>query len=204
MRYTCTHTVSVKTIFVFSQAGTCYLRHASCNGGNRQGVKVTGWQPGGHFPFLQNFAAFPLILFSASTFTVYLSPAPPHSSPPSGRSLSGPRVSVRSLWPSSPPALRLAPRPPQGAQLRGSQTARPVAARGSGACALRRRRPPPPLPAAELCQVCEEPARASAGHGEPPPSPPPPRAQIFPELGSVLFPQRGRAWVLRRKGWRTP
>lgn len=60
LRYTCTHTLSVKTIFVFSQARTC-IRHASCNGGKGGGVKVTKWQPGGHFPFLclpnQNSAA---------------------------------------------------------------------------------------------------------------------------------------------------
>lgn len=192
MRDTCTHTVSVKTVFVFSQARTC-IRHALCNGGNGKGVKETGWQPGGHFPFSKTLQpssrdTFPLILFSASTLTVHLSPAP-HASPRSGRSLS----------PSSLPCPPPRSAPTRGTQLGRPQTARPVAARGSGACALRRRRPPPPLPAAELCQVCEEPARASAGHGEPPP----PRAQIFPELGSVLFPQQGRAWLLRRGGWRT-
>lgn len=127
----------------------------------------------------------------------------PHSSPRSGRSLSRPRAYFSSLSPSSLPDPPPRCAPTRGTQLSSRHTARPVAARGSGACALRRRRPPPPLPAAELCQVCEEPARASAGHGEPPPSPPPPRAQIFPELGSVLFPQQGRAWLLRRRGWRT-
>lgn len=61
--------------------------------------------------------------------------------------------------PRQPLRLPLASRAP-GDAARSPQPARPVAAGGSGACALRRRRPPPPLPAAELCQICEEPARA--------------------------------------------
>ncbi|XP_057570536.1 rho GTPase-activating protein SYDE2 isoform X4 [Hippopotamus amphibius kiboko] len=67
--------------------------------------------------------------------------------------------------------------------------------------------PSPTPPAAELCQVCEQPARASVGHGEPPPPPPPPlppRARLSAERGSELFPRLGRAWLLRRKGMTDP
>ncbi|KAJ8793501.1 hypothetical protein J1605_019335 [Eschrichtius robustus] len=62
--------------------------------------------------------------------------------------------------------------------------------------------PSPTRPAAELCQECEEPARASVGHGEPPP--PPPRARLSPERGSELSPHQGRAWLLRRRGMTDP
>nr|XP_030721965.1 rho GTPase-activating protein SYDE2 isoform X4 [Globicephala melas] len=64
--------------------------------------------------------------------------------------------------------------------------------------------PSPTRPAAELCQECEEPARASVGHGEPPPPPPPPRARLPPERDSELSPHQGRAWLLRRRGMTDP
>ncbi|XP_033287836.2 rho GTPase-activating protein SYDE2 isoform X3 [Orcinus orca] len=60
--------------------------------------------------------------------------------------------------------------------------------------------PSPTRPAAELCQECEEPARASVGHGEPPP----PRARLPPERDSELSPHQGRAWLLRRRGMTDP
>ncbi|XP_019775611.2 rho GTPase-activating protein SYDE2 isoform X3 [Tursiops truncatus] len=63
--------------------------------------------------------------------------------------------------------------------------------------------PSPTRPAAELCQECEEPARASVGHGEPPP-PPPPRARLPPVRDSELSPHQGRAWLLRQRGMTDP
>lgn len=83
----------------------------------------------------------------------------------------------------------------------GPRPARPFAGRDPGACALRRRRPPPPLPAAELCQVCEEPARARAGHGE---SRPPPRTPLSPRAGLRPPPAAGASLAPEAEGMADP
>jgi len=153
LRYTCTHTLSVKTIFVFSQARTC-IRHASCNGGNGawseggEGDGVAAWRalslslsPQPEFYSFPLRLTFPLLIFPAPTLT-----APPSQPPRRVHFLI--RRSFSSHPPPSPPSA--SPRPARCAHLGNSrlhqQPARPFAARSCGACALRRHRPPPPLP----------------------------------------------------------
>ncbi|XP_035583146.1 translation initiation factor IF-2-like, partial [Zalophus californianus] len=209
LRYTCTHTVSVKTIFVFSQARTCHIRHASCNGGNGGGGEGDGVAARRALSLSPKLCSLPAETPSAHSFLCLNSNCSPTPRAPTPHHALGapsrvPVSTFSSLSPSSFPTLRRAARPPgerSSATRRLRAPSRPEAPGHAlcGAAAL-----PHPLPAAELCQVCEEPARASAGHGEPPPSPPPPRAQILPELGSVLFPHRGRAWLLRRRGMADP
>ena len=170
---------------------------------------MTEWQPGGHFPFLrlpnQNFAASSQTHLPAPSFSRLDSHCTaPH---PLGALSLHPSVFLSSHPPPFPLTHLLSP---PSALPRPAPAERQPAARaprcGPGLRGMRSAAPPPSptRPAAELCQECEEPARASVGHGEPPPPPPPPRARLSPEQGSELSPHQRRAWLLRRRGMTDP